>query len=81
MVVELFAFCADEVVVRSNEVTKITATASDNENTSNDRMGLRIGLVFLLQFFLVRFLGTTGLLVFTGFGAGALAGTALFVVI
>src|SRR5215213_1071153 len=49
VVVELFAFCADDVIAISNEVTKITATASDNENTRNDRIGLRIGC-FLLNF-------------------------------
>src|ERR1044072_1098214 len=43
VVVELLAFCADDVTAISNDVTKITATASDNENTSNDRIGLRIG--------------------------------------
>src|SRR5678815_3631885 len=50
VVVELFAFCADDVIAISKDVTKITATASDNENTSNDRIDLRIGLVLSLIF-------------------------------
>src|SRR6185295_6313393 len=43
VVVELFAFCADDVLARSNEVTKIIVTPSDNEITRNDRIALRIG--------------------------------------
>jgi hypothetical protein len=42
VVVELFAFCADDVTARSNEVTKITATTSNNEKASKGKIDFRI---------------------------------------
>ena len=43
VVVELFAFCANDVTAMSNEVTKITATTRNNENASKGKIDLRIG--------------------------------------
>jgi hypothetical protein len=44
VVVELFAFCADEVIAMSNEVTNKIAASSNNENAITDKLiDLRIG--------------------------------------
>src|ERR1044072_6048305 len=42
VVVELFAFCADDVIARSNEVTRITATTTSNENAKRGNIDFRI---------------------------------------
>src|ERR1041385_3848981 len=50
VVVELFAFCADDVIAKSNDVAKITATTSNNENARIDRIDLRIRSILSLVF-------------------------------
>jgi len=42
VVVELFAFCADDVTAMSNEVTKSIATPSSSENANKGKIDFRI---------------------------------------
>src|SRR6185369_15558024 len=47
VVVELFAFCADDVTARSNEVTKSIATPSNSENANKGKIDFRIDSILL----------------------------------
>ena len=58
VVVELFAFCADDDTAMSNEVTKSITTPSNSENANKDKIDFRIDSVRSFDYGFVRFLLT-----------------------
>src|SRR6185295_16586713 len=58
VITELFAFCADDVVAMSKEVTTRIAINNSENATRDKQIDFRIGSILLVYCFLVRFFRT-----------------------